>query len=147
MAKQAGVKLPKKLAGIKIPKAVRKGPLGQFLKSHAGQVILAEAVVAAAAVFTASRTDEDSPVAEGLRHPVEGARHLRQAMTMTSADHSARLAHAFRAAALAFREALREGYSPAWRDERDAAPEAVVDDDDTTAAKKKSSGRSHDTRH
>jgi hypothetical protein len=147
MAKHSGIKLPKRLAGIKIPKAVRKGPLGQFLNSHAGQVILAEAVVAAAAVFTASKTDEDSPVAEGLRHPAESARHLGQAMAMTSADHSERLAHAFHAAGRAFREALRESYHPAWRDERATAAETGGDDDEAAHAKKKSSDRSHDTRH
>ena len=147
MAKQAGIKLPKRLAGIKIPKAVRKGPLGQFLNSHAGQVILAEAVVAAAAVFTAAKADEDSPVADGLRHPVEGARHLGQVVAMTSADHSERLAHACHAAGRAFREALREGYSTAWRDERATASAAGEDDDEAARTKKKSSGRSHDTRH
>lgn len=147
MAKQAGIKLPKRLAGIKIPKAVRKGPLGQFLNSHAGQVILAEAVVAAAAVFTASKTDDDSPIAEGLRHPVEGARHLGEAVAMTGADHSERLAYAIHAAGRAFREALRESYGTAWRDERATAFDAGDDDAEAAPAKKKSSGHSRDTRH
>lgn len=139
MAKQDKITLPKRVAGIKIPKVVRKGPLGQFLNSHAGQVIVAEALVAAAAVFTATRTDESSPVGEGLRHPVDGARKLSQVVAASGADQSERLAHAFRVAGRAFREALHDGYGSPWQDRRDIGAE-----DEEAPPRKKSS---HDTRH
>ena len=139
MAKEGKIKLPKRVAGMKIPKIVRKGPLGQFLNSHAGQVILAEAVLAAAAIFTA-KTDAESAVGDGLRHPVDGARRLKQAAVSTGADQSERLAHAFRRAGEAFREALHEGYVAAWQDRHDIGSE----EEEEPHAKKKSS---HDTRH
>jgi hypothetical protein len=140
MAKHDKIKLPKRVAGVKIPKVIRKGPLGQFLNSHAGQVILAEAVVAAAAIFTAAKAEGESAVAEGLRHPVEGVERLGHAMALTATDHSERLAHAFRAAGRAFRESLQGGYANVWQDRRDIGA-------DEAPARKKSSGRSHATRH
>lgn len=139
MAKDSKIRLPKRVAGMKIPKVVRKGPLGQFLNSHAGQVIIAEAVVAAAAIFTA-KSDEESAVGDGLRHPVDGARRLRQAVATTGTDQGERLAHAFRRAGEAFREALHEGYPGVWRDRRDIG----AAEEETPRAAKKSS---HDTRH
>lgn len=140
MPKHDKIKLPKRVAGIKIPKVIRKGPLGEFLKSHAGQVILAEAIVATAAIFTASKADGESAVAEGLKHPVEGVERLGRAMALTTSDHSERLTQAFRTAGRAFREALHEGYANVWQDRRDIGA-------DEAPARKKSSGRSHDTRH
>ena len=48
MAKKDGsVKLPKKIAGVKIPKTVRKGAIAEFLGSKAGQKLVAEVVTAA----------------------------------------------------------------------------------------------------
>jgi hypothetical protein len=144
MAKKHGkIKLPKRVAGIRIPKVIRKGPLGQFLNSHAGQVILAEAVVAAAAIFTA-KTAEDSAVGDGLRHPVDGARRLKHAMAATSADQSERLAHAFRRAGEAFREALHDGYAGVWQDRRDIGSD---EEEEAPRAKKSSARDSHDTHH
>ena len=48
MAKK--LKLPKRIAGIKIPKTIRKGSVGEFMSSPAGQLVIAEALVAAAGV-------------------------------------------------------------------------------------------------
>jgi hypothetical protein len=131
--KHAKFKLPKRVAGVKIPKVIRKGPLPAFLNSGAGQLILAEMIVAIAAAFTAAKTDEDSPVGEGLRHPVEGARRVANAVIGAGADENERLAHAFRAAGVAFRDAL-QGRDEAWHDRLDST-------DDPAPAKKKSSTR------
>jgi hypothetical protein len=141
MAKKVKIKLPKRVAGLKIPKVVRKGPIGEFLNSGAGQVLLAETLVAAAAVFTAAKTGEDSPVAEGLRHPVDGARRLSHALSDAGSDQSARLSYAFKEAARAFREALQNSNAAAWEER----PEPLAED---AGAKKKpstrtSSGTSH----
>jgi hypothetical protein len=134
MAKKVKIKLPKRVAGLKIPKVVRKGPIGEFLNSGAGQTLLAETLVAAAAVFTAAKTDEDSPVAEGLRHPVEGARRVSHAVSDAGSDQTARLAYAFKEASRAFREALQNGNAAAWEER----PETLSEE---AGAKKKSSAR------
>lgn len=42
--------LPKRIAGVKVPKSVRKGRLGELLASRTGQTLLAQAVVAAGAI-------------------------------------------------------------------------------------------------
>lgn len=142
MAKRDRIKLPKRVGGVKIPKVIRKGPLGEFLNSHAGRLILGEALVAAAAIFTATKTDDDSAVAEGLRHPVDGARRLGNAMALSSADHSERLGHACREAGRTFRETLHAAYDPLRQDRRDIGANGVDGvDEDEAHAKKKSSGR------
>jgi hypothetical protein len=54
MAKAAKMKLPKKVAGLKVPKALRKSAALETLAgSHAGRQILADALVAAAAAAAA----------------------------------------------------------------------------------------------
>jgi hypothetical protein len=71
------IKLPKRLAGVKIPKSVRKGAVRDFLNSPAGQLRLVEGLNAAAVA------------AEQSDHPVED-----------------RLAGAVREALVTFRQAL-----------------------------------------
>jgi hypothetical protein len=137
--KQAKFKLPKRIAGVKIPKVIRKGPLGHFLNSNAGQLILAETAVAMAAAFTAVKADEDSSVADTLRHPVDGARRLGSAVLDASTDEGDRLTHAFREAARAFRDALHERDVPLRRN----VDKASDDEADLVPAKKKSSSRAH----
>jgi hypothetical protein len=39
--------LPKRIAGIKLPKRVRKGPKGEFLGSKVGKALVAEALTTA----------------------------------------------------------------------------------------------------
>ncbi|MES2625353.1 MAG: hypothetical protein V4628_08745 [Pseudomonadota bacterium] len=127
MAKKVKVKLPKRVAGMKIPKVVRKGALGEFLNSGAGQVILAETLVAAAAMFTAAKAD--------------GARRLGN-LADAGADHSHRLAKACKAASHAFREALHED-AATWEE----VPEPPAKSAKSAKTKKKSSARSAATTH
>jgi hypothetical protein len=49
MAKKNQNFLPKRIAGVKVPKSVRKGPLGELIASPAGPALIAEAVMAARA--------------------------------------------------------------------------------------------------
>lgn len=60
--------LPKRIAGVKVPKSVRKGRLGELLASRTGQALLAEAVMAAGAVGVAKQTKDSAKGAfsEGL---------------------------------------------------------------------------------
>jgi hypothetical protein len=54
MAKKAKAKLPKIVAGVKVPKAIRSsGLLDELLNSELGREILAEALVAAAGAVAA----------------------------------------------------------------------------------------------
>ena len=63
MAKKKGKGLPKRIAGVKLPKAVRKGALGRMLASRTGQALIAEAIMAAGAVGVAkhAKDGEDRP--------------------------------------------------------------------------------------
>ena len=51
MAKRDTLKLPKKIAGVKVPKILRHGTATEFLNSPVGRFVLAEALIAAAAAL------------------------------------------------------------------------------------------------
>ena len=61
MAKKRKMKLPKRIAGVKIPKGIRKGPIGSFLTSSGGQLVIAEALLAAGGFYAARRLDPNTP--------------------------------------------------------------------------------------
>src|SRR5918997_1091898 len=108
MAKRK-LKLPKKIAGVKIPKVVRKGPVGQFLNSSAGQLLVAEALIAAGgAFFAAEMNDSDDKKGTARRLGRSGARSAEEAREFIERG-STRLSFAFGEAVRAFRTALKEG--------------------------------------
>jgi hypothetical protein len=113
------VKVPKRIAGVKIPKTVRKGPIVDFLNSSGGQVLIAEALLLAARSFAGKRVDPDSPVGEFINHPVEKAKEAAlsgkaaaQRAGNGASEASAKLAHAFEEGMRAFRAALGEPVAP-----------------------------------
>jgi hypothetical protein len=109
VSKKLKLKIPKRVAGIRIPKSVRKGPVADFIKSSAGQEVIAQALVVLGGTFAARRSD--SAAGEFLRRPARAAE-----------DHeSDRLSAAFRDAVQAFR-ATMEQERP--RDTADAEPES-----------------------
>ena len=117
--KTLNVKVPKRIAGVKIPKAVRKGPVVDFLNSSGGQVLIAEALLLAARSFAGKRVDPDSPVGEFINHPVEKAKEAAvsgkaaaQRAGNGAAEASAKLARAFEEGMRAFRAALGEPVAP-----------------------------------
>ena len=61
-------KLPKRIAGIKIPKALRKGSMGRFMASPLGREAAAAALIAAAGALSGSpsprRARSQSPDAQ-----------------------------------------------------------------------------------
>lgn len=136
MSKRIKVKLPKRVAGVKIPKAARKGPIADFLNSSGGQVLLAEALVLAAGVFGARRVaaQAGAPWDPGIRE--------------NFAEASARLAHASREALKAFRAALSEP-SPLLDENGDdtddarseESPEFVAAEEVAVAKKKRATSR------
>jgi hypothetical protein len=105
MAKRK-LKLPKKIAGVKIPKSVRKGPVGQFLNSSAGQLLVAEALIAAGGAFFASEAADSGDRKDGSRRTGRGSGEQAREVLERG---SARLSFAFGEAVRAFRAALKEG--------------------------------------
>lgn len=120
MAKK--LKIPKRVAGVKIPKAIRKGPVADFMKSRAGQLVIAEALVAAGGVSLAAKADEHLHGDTSSKQPIEGAKRLARDGSEVSGDHVQRVTFALKEAARAFREAMEQGPPPQepWQS---AAPE------------------------
>jgi hypothetical protein len=108
MAKRK-LKLPKKIAGVKIPKAVRKGPVGQFLNSSAGQLLVAEALIAAGGAFFATETSDSSDQKGGERRVGRSGSDSGEDARQMLERGSARMSFAFGEAVRAFRAALKEG--------------------------------------
>jgi hypothetical protein len=130
MAKKLKLKVPKRIAGVKIPKSARKGPIADFLNSSAGQLLLAEALIVAGRAFAIRHTDPDSTAGEIARHPIQSLHTAgRSGVAQTAeardaiARSSARFSFAFSEAVRAFRSALEE---PGVAPER-AAPERNED--------------------
>lgn len=108
-------KLPKRIAGVKVPKALRRARLAELLSSPVGQAIVADAIVGAAGLLAAKA--KDHPKARHLAHEAkEGAEHAGHDAAQAGREvaHSAgaagaTLAYALSEAAHAFAEALRRG--------------------------------------
>ncbi|MFC3069913.1 hypothetical protein [Phenylobacterium soli] len=121
MSKKKKNFLPKTIAGVKVPKAVRKGRLGELIASPAGQAAIAEAVMAVGAVAGAKKV-KDSPkarsalaeVADRLR---DGAGDASHKTGKAASVASGAIAYALGEAARSFAEALQ-------RHDRDADAEA-----------------------
>jgi hypothetical protein len=92
MARKA--KLPKRIAGVKIPKRIRKGPLGQFLCSRTGQAMVAEALVIASGALAAQRVTAAPGSATG-EFLSSSARQLKRAGRAAAAKGSGSDAHEF----------------------------------------------------
>lgn len=121
MAKKKSKKasLPKRLAGVKIPKKVRKGRLGALLASPLGQELLAGSVAVAGGAL-AARKAKQSPEARHLASQVKHAGKDGAADTQAAASL---FAHALGEAARTFAETLQNGgrQAPDWTGEREAA--------------------------
>jgi hypothetical protein len=73
MTNKLKLRIPKRVAGVKIPKTVRKGPVAKFLNSSAGQVLLAEALVVVGGTLAAERSGSGSGLGELVRNRASGA--------------------------------------------------------------------------
>src|SRR3954464_1414496 len=98
MARKSKIKVPKRVAGVKIPKAVRKGPVLDFVNSSTGRMLIAEALTAAVGLFAYNRADTNG---DGVRR---GAADCEESLK----HNTARLTFAFGEGVRAFREALTE---------------------------------------
>ena len=99
------LKLPKRIAGVKIPKKIRKGPVGQFLNSSAGQLLVAEALIAAGGAFFA-KEDAGRKSGRVLKQLTGSAAERGSEAQQMLERGSARLGFAFSEAVRAFRCAL-----------------------------------------
>ena len=131
MGKKKSKTLPKRFAGVKIPKAVRKGPVGQFLASKAGKAILAETLMLAGAGLAATQGKEDSAtrrMADEAGFRLQGAgKKLKRAGAGGASEAAALLAGALTDAAQRLSSARREARSFAEQESgRGAKPRALV---------------------
>lgn len=101
--------LPKRIAGVKVPRTLRRGRAAKFLRSPLGVALISEAAVAAGA-YTVGKQSE--PGAKG-RRVTDDVRLRLSTLADRGEDagqHSAEaLKGAFAAAAAAFADALRSG--------------------------------------
>jgi len=100
--------LPKRVGGVKVPKALRKGRAARFMASPAGVALLTDMALAAGAWTVAKGTKPDSKVRKGLDRT-----HLQLSTLADRGEDAGKrsaeaLKGAFSAAATAFADALRK---------------------------------------
>jgi len=114
--------IPKKIAGVKVPKKVRRGRFGELLASKTGQAVIAQAILGAGAVAAGLKA-KDSPK---VRSAARDAKH-KVAEKADGAAHDAgaagsAFAYALGEAARSFAEALRQGEPKRREGSRDEEP-------------------------
>jgi len=108
------LKVPKKIAGIKIPKSVRKGPVGLYLCSSTAQQSIAEALLFAGETLSdqaSSSPAQESPNTGSLDGVPSGGVFVDDdfGLDREQGGHAEqRLAHAFTEALRTFRAVLAE---------------------------------------
>ena len=143
--KTVKVKVPKRVAGVKIPKVVRKGPVIDFLNSSGGQVLIAEALLLIAGAYAARHVGESNGDQQPERLASPGAAATKRA-ARTESVAAERLSYAVGEALRAFRDALNApmpDHKPI-DDRMDESAEAEVVSDATGSEpqKKRRSARS-----
>jgi hypothetical protein len=112
--KDGSVKLPKKIAGVKIPKSVRKGAIPDFLGSKTGQKLIAEVVTAAVgAVLVKKQAEPGSATRKTARKAKEAVEDAADNTPAASSLGAGSLAFAISEAGRAFRDALQGSPVPA----------------------------------
>jgi sRNA-binding protein len=112
------IKVPKRVVGVKIPKAVRKGPVMDFVNSKAGRILLAQALTAAIGVIAYKQAGEDTRERVGNKVK-NGADEAKEALKR----NTARLSFALGEAVTAFRTALGQ---PSGEPDADSAAKALA---------------------
>lgn len=101
--------LPKRIAGVKVPRALRKGRAGRFLTSPLGLALLSEAAMAASAAYVAKKGTEPSSavrrLASAARDEMESLATEARARGQASSEV---LKEAFAAASAAFAARLHQ---------------------------------------
>lgn len=97
MAKR--IKIPKRLAGVKIPKRIRKGPVVSFLNTPAGHVVMAQALLLIGGAFAVGKARDNGHALQ----PFDTLRGTGKDLRSRATASGAKLTRAFVAAAHAFR--------------------------------------------
>ncbi|HEX7886718.1 MAG TPA: hypothetical protein VF474_12140 [Phenylobacterium sp.] len=107
--KKARGLIPKRIAGVKVPRSVRKGRFGELLASKTGQAVIAQAIIGAGAAVAGLKA-KDSPkvrkLAKDAKQSVAGA---SQDAGRRVGDAGSNLAYAVGVAARSFFDALQQG--------------------------------------
>lgn len=106
---KGGSALPKRIAGVKVPKAVRKGRFAELLASRQGQHLIAEAILGAGALAAGMKAKDDPKVRRVAKDAKESVVQAGGDTAGAVGGASATLAFALAEAARAFAEALRNG--------------------------------------
>jgi hypothetical protein len=135
-SKSSRIKVPKRVAGVKIPKTVRKGPVMDFVNSSAGRLLIAEALAAALAMFAYKNADSETG-----RRIKAGTKDAEAALKR----NTARLSFAFGEAVRVFRDSLARPDLPSNGNTGEVI-DAEPDETPLETAKKKPprSSRSHE---
>jgi len=122
------IKVPKRVVGVKIPKAVRKGPVMEFVNSKSGRVLIAQALTAAIGVLAYKHASPETRERVGDKVK-DGAGETADTLKRSTA----RLSFAFGEAVTAFRTALQQ---PATAVDVESAAQEL--EDQFTRAKERS---------
>jgi hypothetical protein len=101
--------LPKRIGGVKVPKALRKGRAARFLTSPLGVALISEAVVAAGAFAVGKESEPGSKARRFADHPLASLALLKDDAKLKGEHSADQLKAAFAAASAAFADALRSG--------------------------------------
>ncbi len=108
--------IPKKIAGVKVPKRARKGRFAALLASREGQAMIAKAIVGAGALAAGVKAKNSPKVRKGLHDAKTTVAHGAEAATGKTATATVALAFALGEAARSFADALRHGEGNSGRD-------------------------------
>jgi hypothetical protein len=122
MAKKSKTKLPKRIGGVKIPKALRTGTVAAVLASPLGQNLIAEVIYHAGAALAG----DSKGAKKTLKRVRRGALNAGEETADLAQDGAALIAYAFREGAERFVAAIREVSGGA----KDLGASAVNDDRD-----------------
>ena len=101
--------LPKRIAGVKVPKAVRRGRFAELLASRQGQAVIAEAILGAGAIAAGLKAKNDPKVRKVAKDAGTSLAHAGEDAATGAGTASATLAYAIAEGARAFAHALRHG--------------------------------------
>lgn len=100
--------LPKRIAGVKVPKSVRRGRLGEVLASPAGQAVLADVAIGAGAL-AATKIGRNAKVRRFADQAADRASHAGRDSAHEVAEAGSALTYAIGEAARSFADALNRG--------------------------------------
>lgn len=101
--------LPKRIAGVKVPKAVRRGRFADLLASRQGQAMIAEAILGAGAIAAGLKAKDDPKVRKAAKDAKDSLARAGEDAAAGAGTASATLAFALAEGARAFAHALRHG--------------------------------------